>query len=114
MGLDNLIRPKVITAAHIARYVRGLQNAVGNPVNTLYRIIDGQAEIIEFTATKSTKFLDVPLKKLRLVDGVLVACIVRKNDAIIPHGNDAVRERDSIILITKGLELSDLNDILLT
>ncbi|MDR1439821.1 MAG: Trk system potassium transporter TrkA [Clostridiales bacterium] len=112
MGLDSLVRPKLITANHILRYVRGMQNAMGNPVNTLYRIIGGNAEIIEFTADSSTAFLDVPLRKLRLAEGALVACIVRKNETIIPHGNDAIRLHDSVILITKGLELSDLNSVI--
>jgi trk system potassium uptake protein TrkA len=113
MGLDSIVRPKLITANYILRYVRGMKNAAGNPVNALYRIIGGSAEIIEFTATRSTEFLDVPLRKLRLVDGALVACIVRKNDAIIPHGNDAIKLNDNVVLITKGLELSDLNGVML-
>ncbi|MDR3121148.1 MAG: Trk system potassium transporter TrkA [Clostridiales bacterium] len=112
MGIDNLVRPKEITANYILRYVRGLENAMGNPVDTLYPIIGGQAEVIEFTARATSKLLDIPLKKLRLVEGVLVAVVVRKNDAIIPHGNDAIRLNDNVILITKGLALADLDDIL--
>jgi trk system potassium uptake protein TrkA len=85
---------------------------MGNPVNALYRIIGDLAEAIEFTANRSTRFLGRPLKDLSLVTGVLVLVIVRKNEIIIPHGNDSIKENDNVILITKGRKLSDLNDIL--
>jgi trk system potassium uptake protein TrkA len=111
MGIDNVVCPKLITANYILRYVRGLQNAAGSPVNTLYRIMGERVEAIEFTAGASTKFLDVPLKKLKVAEGALVAAIVRKNEIIIPHGNDAIKEGDSVILIAKDKKLADLNDI---
>lgn len=112
MGIDSVVCPKLITTDHILRYVRGMKNALGNPVNTLYRIIGGQAEALEFTADEFTRFLNVPLKNLKLVPGVLVAAIVRRNNTIIPHGNDAIEAGDSVILIAKEKRLSDLNDIL--
>ena len=112
MGIDSVVCPKLITTDHILRYVRGMKNALGNPVNTLYRIIGGQAEALEFTADKFTRFLNVPLKNLKIVPGVLVAAIVRRNNTIIPHGNDAIEAGDSVILIAKEKRLSDLNDIL--
>jgi trk system potassium uptake protein TrkA len=112
IGIDNLISPRAITANYILRFVRGLQNAMGNPVNTLYRIIGDHAEAIEFTANRSTRLLGRPLKHLSLAEGVLVLAIVRKNDIIIPHGNDSIKENDNVILITKGKRLLDLNDII--
>ena len=112
VGIDNLISPKAITANYMLRFVRGLQNAMGNTVNTLYSIIDGHAEAIEFTANKSARMLGRPLKRLSLAEGVLVLVIVRKNEVIIPHGDDSIKENDNVILITKGKKLRDLNDIL--
>ena len=111
MGIDNFVSPKQITANYILRYVRGLQNALGDPVTTLYRIIDGKAEAMEFVAGKHTHFLNKPLKVLDIAEGVLVAAIVRRNEIIIPHGEDVVREGDSVILITTNKRVLDLNDI---
>jgi len=112
MGIDSVISPKMITANNIVRYVRGLKNALGNPIQTLYKIIGDQAEAIEFIAGKSTDFLNIPLKNLKMVKGVLVAAIVRKNDIIIPHGKDMVKQGDSVILIAKDKQFTDLNDII--
>ena len=112
MGIDSVVSPKLITTNHILRYVRGLKNALGNPANTLYRIIGGQVEALEFTAGSSTVCINIPLKQLQLVKGVLVAVIVRKNEIIIPHGKDVIKPGDGVILITKDKRISDLNDIL--
>ncbi|NLV36728.1 MAG: Trk system potassium transporter TrkA, partial [Clostridiaceae bacterium] len=112
LGIDSVLSPKQITANGIVRFVRGLKNALENPVETLYKIVDGRAEAVEFIANQSTKFLNVPLKDLRLVQGVLVAAIVRKNEIIIPHGKDVIKQGDSVILIVKDKQFSDFNDII--
>lgn len=112
MGIDSVVSPKLITANNIVRYVRGLKNAMGNQIQTLHKIIGDQAEAIEFLASKSTRFLNIPLKNLNISKGVLVAAIVRKHEIIIPHGNDVIKAGDSVILIAKNKKFSDLNDII--
>lgn len=111
MGIDSVVSPKLITANYILRYVRGLQNAMGNPVDSLYRIMGDRVEALEFTANRHTKFLDTPIKDLQVVGGVLIAAIVRKNEIIIPHGSDVIKARDNVIIIAKDQKLADLNDI---
>ncbi len=112
MGIDSVISPRLITTNHIIRYVRGLKNAMGIPVETLYKIIGDRVEALEFTVTKNARFLTIPLKKLTLKKGVLIAAIVRKNEIIIPHGNDYIKLGDSVIVITKDNKIEDLNDII--
>jgi trk system potassium uptake protein TrkA len=109
MGLDNVINTKNITANYILRYVRGLQNASADSVETLYPIAGNKAEAIEFIACESDKILDTPLKKLRLTKGVLIAVIVRKSAVIIPHGNDVIRGGDRVVVFTCGKVLSSLD-----
>ncbi|MDR1263908.1 MAG: Trk system potassium transporter TrkA [Oscillospiraceae bacterium] len=111
MGIDNIVCPHLITAYVISRYAKGLTNAQSDMINTLHPIVDGKAEAIEFTANNMTKFLDVPLRKLQLAPNVLVGVIVHKNEVIIPGGSDVIRAGDAVILFTKGLELTDLNEI---
>ncbi|MDR1570153.1 MAG: Trk system potassium transporter TrkA [Oscillospiraceae bacterium] len=111
MGIDRIVSPKLLTTNAILRYVRGLQNALGNTVNTLYPIADDLAEAIEFTANASTRFLEVPLRKLELIPNLLVGTIVRHGEVIIPFGSDVIRTGDAVILFTRGKRLTDLNDI---
>ncbi len=114
LALNSIISPKLIAANHIIKYVRGLKNAEASEIQTLYRIVDGKAETIEFTANKHTKFIGIPLKNLNIIKDVLLTTIVRKNKIIIPHGNDFIKEGDSVIIISKNKVLSDINQIFAT
>lgn len=114
LGVDSIVNPKLITANYILRYVRGLNSALNNPADTVYKIINGKAEVLEFTATKSSKLLNIPLKNLRLVNGVIIGAIARKNEIIIPHGDDCVRLGDSVLVIAVNKRIFDLNEVIAT
>ena len=111
VGLDSVISPKLITAAQILQVVRGMQNSQGSVMNTLYRIADGSAEAMEFTVRDTTRNLKVPLKDLHLKSGILLAVIMRGREIIIPEGSSYIQEGDSVILISRGQRILDLNDI---
>ena len=111
IGLESVISPKAITAAQILHRVRGMQNSQGSVRNSLHRIADGAAEAMEFTVRSTTRYLNVPLKDLRLKSGILIAVIMRGRDIIIPEGSSSIQEGDSVILISRGRLILDLNDI---
>lgn len=111
VGLDCIISPKLITAAQILQVARGMQNSQGSVMNALYRIADGKAEAVEFTACPATRGLGLPLKDLKLKQGVLISVLMRGDDIIIPEGSSVIQEGDSVILITRGGGILDLNDI---
>jgi trk system potassium uptake protein TrkA len=113
MGVDNLVDPKSTITNDIIRFVRGLKNATGNHVKTLYQIVDGQVEALEFFVGSNAKIVDIPLKRLELKPGVLIAAITRgENDTIIPHGNDKIQAGDNVIVVTRNKTFYDLNDII--
>ena len=111
VGLDSVISPKLITASEILHVVRGMQNSQGSVMKSLYRIADDQAEATEFAVSKTTRNLGTPLRELKLKKGVLVAVIVRKDQVIIPEGSASIQEGDSVIIISKGHTILDVNDI---
>ena len=112
LGIDSVVNPGQTTTNLILMFVRGLKNALGNPIKSLYRIVNNQAEALEFTICETTDFLGIPLKYLKIPQNVLVAVIVRKNEIIIPHGDDSIKLGDSIILIAKNRQVFNLNDII--
>lgn len=105
LGIDSVISPKMITSNQILKYVRG------NNVESLYRIIEGKAEITEFIADSGSKILNTKIKKLGLPKDVIIATIVRKKEVVIPHGNDIIQEGDRVIIITKNKNISSLNEV---
>lgn len=112
LGIDSVVNPKLITTNYILKFVRGLNNAQGNPAETVYKIVDEKAEVLEFVANKSTKFLNIPLKNLNLVSGVIIGAIARHNEINIPHGDDLIKLGDSVIVISIDKRISDFNEII--
>ena len=112
LPLDSIIRPKQLTGEYIVRYVRGMQNTVGNNVETMYKIGGGRAEALEFRVREKSAVTSTPLSKLNLKDNLQIVCIIRGGEIIIPGGSDTIEEGDGVIIVTKHLGLSDLKDIL--
>ncbi len=112
-GIDTIISPKDITAGQITRYVRALANSEGSAVESLYRMLNGAVEALEFTATASSRpVLDTPLKDLKKKHGILVAAIARDNGIIIPGGMTEIKEGDRVVIVSRSVGLNDLTDIL--
>ncbi len=111
LGIDCVISEQIITSNMIARYVRTIQNTVGNSVETLYKIVNDKAEAIEFIARSTTKNIGIPLHELKLKKNLLIAALVRDGMLIIPDGNEHIEVDDNVIIVTTNKKLNDLNDI---
>ncbi len=112
LGLDSVISPQVITSSTILRYVRARENSSGTHIERLYRLIDGKAEAIEFIARKGDPYVGIPLKDLSMLKGSLVSVIVRQGKIIVPFGKDHIEEGDHVIIVSRNLGISDLNEVL--
>ena len=112
LPLDSIIRPKQLTGEYIIRYVRGMQNAVGNNVETMFKVNGERAEALEFVVREESAATSVPLSKLNLKSDLQIVCISRGGKVIMPGGNDTIELGDRVIVITKHAGLSDLRDIL--
>ena len=112
LGLDSVISPQIITSSTILRYVRARENSNGTHIERLYRLIDGKAEAIEFVARKGDPYIGIPLKDLNTRKGALVSVIVHQGKIIIPFGKDHIEEGDHVIIVSRNLGTSDLNEVL--
>lgn len=110
-SIDTVISPKAITSEQIIRYVRAMDNTLGSKVKALYKIAGNKAEALEFTADETTRYLERPISELPIKKNVLMVCIGRKNKILIPRGDTSIKKRDSVVLITKGEIITDINDI---
>lgn len=113
MGLESLVSAAGVTAARIVSYARAMQNSYGTSnVETLYKILDGRAEAIEFIVNEDGPYIGQPLRDLRLQDNLLIACIVRDRKPIIPDGDTRIQIGDNVVVVTVGRQFSDLKEIL--
>lgn len=112
LGLENIVTPKELISNSMVRYARALENSMGSNVETLYKLMDGAAEALEFNVRQNFKKVQIPLKYLDLKPGILIGGIVRGRRTIIPGGDDVIMEGDRVVVIAAGQRLYDLADIL--
>ena len=80
-------------------------------MNALYKIADGNAEAMEFVVNETTHNLNIPLRKLRLKRGILIAVLVQQGKIVIPDGSSVIRAGDTVILVSRNHGILDINDI---
>ncbi len=112
LDLDCVIHPKNIAAEIIVSYVRAMNNAGSSNIETLYHLCKGRVEAAEFTVHEGSPVVGKPLMELDFKPGVLVAMIQRGKTQITPRGHDVIEAGDSVVIVTKGIALNDITDIL--
>ena len=107
----SVVCPKQGTADIILRYIRAVTDTSGSII-TLYKILGGGAEAAEFLATEDCPLIGKTLKEINLKKNILIACVSRGRQVIIPDGNTEILSGDSVIVITAGHRVDSLSDIL--
>ena len=111
-GLDSIVSPKEIVALQLARYVRGLSDSAGSSVETLYRLVDGKVEVLEFQVLEESACVHVPLRELRLRENILISALIRGSKTILPNGSTVIMPGDHAIVVTAAGRLRSLDEIL--
>jgi len=112
MGQDSLVSPKDIVSNILVRFARALENSRDSNVETLYKLMDGKAEALEFIVLQESRLTGVPLKDLNFKKNILIAGILRGRRIIIPSGDDKILPGDHVVVLAAGQRLQDLLDIL--
>lgn len=113
LGVETIVSGSDLSTNIIVRYARALENSKGSNVETLYQLMDGKAEALEFKVVEGSKVIGIPFKDITLKSNILIAGITRGRKTIIPSGNDMILADDRVIVISGGQRLHDLDDILL-
>ena len=110
---DTTFAPKMAASDVINRRVRSKVNARGSSISSLYRLEDGEVEVIEFKAIEHSKILDTPLKDLNIREDSLVLAIDHGEVEIeIPNGMSTINLGDSVLVATTNHSFKVLDDIL--
>ena len=113
LGVESIISPKIATSDIVVRYARALENSMGSSVETMYKLMDGKVEALEFNVRPDCEMIDVPLKKIRFKSDILIGGIIReKKTIIIPDGDDVIKSGDKVVVLTAGHRISNLSDVI--
>ena len=85
---------------------------MGSSIETLYQLMDGKAEALEFIVKGESLVTNIPLKALTMKKNTLIAGIIRDRTPIIPAGDDMILPGDRVVVIAGDQRLSSLSDIL--
>lgn len=112
LDIGSVIYPKYLTAEHIIKYVRAMNNSLGSNIETLYRLNDNRVEALEFSIKKDSPVIGIPLQKMAIKPNILICSINHKGSISIPSGQSVIRAGDSVIVVTTNTRLNDIKDIL--
>lgn len=116
LGLESVIIPKQMSVNAVVGYARAVDESGPGNVETVYRLVDGKIEALEFkigNGDSLKKYIGIPLKDLHLKKNILISCIVRGSNNIIPGGNDFILPGDNVIVVTTNQNINDLSEILI-
>ena len=115
LGIDSVVSAKTATADMIMSYVRARQNSYGSAnVETMYQLVGGKVEALEFIVRSEAEYTNIPLKNLTIKPNNLIACIARENRIILPDGEDCIKVGDSVIVVTMSQKVQDIKDIIVS
>ena len=112
IGIESIVSPRHLIADVLVRYARGLENSLGSKMETLYKMMDGKAEVLEFKIEEDCPLIDTPLKDMKLKKNILIAGIIRGRKGIIPTGNDSINVGDLVVILAGGHRINDISDII--
>lgn len=113
LDLGSVIYPRYITSEAIVRYVRAKKDSMdNNNIETLYHMFDHRAEAVEFCIRGHSEVTGIPLKDLKTKKDLLVSCIYRNGQVLIPGGQDMICPGDTVMIVTTHTGLNDVRDIL--
>lgn len=111
LGIDS-VASQIRTVGDVTvRYARALENSMGSKVETLYKLMNGNAEALEFAVNGESKIIKIPFKELPTKSNILIAGIIRGRKTIIPSGDDMIMPGDRVVVISGCGRLNDLSDI---
>ncbi len=112
LELGSVFHPRQIAAERIVRFVRAIHNSRGSNVETMYKLVGGKAEALEFSATAKSAVCGKPLMELHIRPNLLIGAINRNGKILTPGGRDTIEPGDTVIVVTTARGLNDLDDIL--
>jgi len=105
IGVDAVVNPRMTTASAILRFIRK------GKIISLTLLKEGEAEVIELIVSPHSKIINTPLKKANLPQNSIIGAIVRKDEVIIPHGNDIIQSQDEVIIFALSSDIKKIEKI---
>lgn len=102
LNVECTVSTAKVTSNVILRYVRALHASIDSNVETLYKLMSGAAEALEFEIKNDYPLANMQIKDMKLKPNVIISGIIRQRKIIIPSGDDVIMPGDRVIVIAAG------------
>ena len=102
VGIDMAVSPREATVNEV------LKLTMGRGIQTLTSIEGERAEIVEYTASESSKIVGKPLNKVKFPRGALINMVVRGKDTIVPRGDFVIENHDRVVIFSMASAMSEI------
>jgi trk system potassium uptake protein TrkA len=95
IGMDVTINPRLITVSETLKHLRK-----GQVVN-LYKLIEGEAEVLEILATSKSAAVGKRINQLNMPEQSIIGAVLRRDgEMVVPRGSTDIMEGDTVIIVT--------------
>ncbi len=112
LGLTSVVSPQRSVADVMVSYARALESEDGAAVETLYSLMDGHVEALQFAVGESCPAAGKKLKDVGIMRGAILAGIIRAGEVTIPSGEDEIRAGDKVIVVSSVSGLGSFDEVL--
>jgi trk system potassium uptake protein TrkA len=103
VGVDLMICPELALASEVAE-------VLSNPSAIDAELFaGGKVQMMEFAIRPDNRIAGKKIRDLKLGDYCNVSAIFRRNEVIIPHGDDAIQANDHVVVIGKPRAMESLD-----
>jgi trk system potassium uptake protein len=100
-GVDVTINPRSVTAEEIVRFAR-------DPRTQQVAMLEGDRfEVLDMTVRPDSRLLNTPFRELPMT-GSLIGAVIRDGKAIFPHGDEALRPGDRVIIFAESSRVPEV------
>ena len=107
IGIDTLINKKLLAANDIFRFVRN------GDIVELAKLINMDAEIVEFHVNVNSKVLDKKIAELDFPRQAIIGGVIRNGKGIIALGDFTIKLNDRVLVCSKPEALNKVESLFL-
>ncbi len=101
IGVDYAVSPELLIAKKIANIIT-VPSAIDKNIS-----LGGKIDVIEFKVLSNSRIKDKKIKKIKFPSQVNLGAIIRENEVLVPHGEDVVKEDDTLIVMVEGRQAEE-------
>ncbi len=105
LGIDVAVSPRMAAVSTLLKYASGL-----DPEELTF-LHHGEAQVLVVEAEEGNKITGMMLRDAKMPQGSVVGALIREGEAIVPRGDERIRDGDSLVVFATAKAVPDLSEL---